>query len=291
MISSAADPPDPIPNSVVKRGSPNDTWTQFGPGKVGHRRDFFLLNFFVSMIQPVILAAGKGTRMKSDLPKVLHELLGKTFLQRVIDAVEEADFPKPIIVLGDNEEVIKSAIGPDYRYVRQDVPRGTAHALQSCEKLLKDFKGSILVLYGDHPLTSSESLKRIADHHEQNNLDLTFFTAVLPDFEGPHAPFAHYGRIIRDDGQIRIVEKKEATPEQLAIKEVNLGMYCFRSPWIWEALKKATPHNASGEYYLTDMIKIAQDFGKKVGTISLPPTEAMGINTQEDLEIAEEILK
>ncbi len=244
------------------------------------------------MIQPIILAAGKGTRMKSEKPKVLHELLGKTFLQRVVDVVEATKvFPKPVIVVGENEEAIQAAIGPDFTYARQDVPRGTAHAVAACEPLLKDFDGSVLVLYGDHPLTSSESLKRIAEHHEKNEFDLTFFTAVLPDFEGPRAPFAHYGRIIRDNGRIRIVEKKDATPEQLAVKEVNLGIYCFKSPWVWEALRQVSPRNASGEYYLTDLIKIAVEQGKKVGTVPVPSIEAMGINTQEDLKIAEQLIQ
>ena len=230
--------------------------------------------------------------MKSETPKVLHELLGKTFLRRVFDAIEKTNrFQKPVIVVGDNEEAIKSAIGSDYRYVRQDVPRGTAHAVRSCEKLLKDLKGSVLVLYGDHPLTSSESLKRIAEHHEQNDFDLTFFTATLTDFEGPRAPFAHYGRIIRDNKQIRIVEKKDATLEELAIKEVNLGVYCICSPWVWDALKVVSPRNASGEYYLTDLVKIAIDQGKKVGTVPVPPEEAMGVNTREDLKIAEQLIR
>lgn len=243
------------------------------------------------MIQPIILAAGKGTRMKSDLPKVLHELGEKTFLRHVVDAVFAAEkLSNPLIVVGEHENQIKDAIGDSHGYVRQDVQRGTAHAVKICEPHLKNKANSIIVLYGDHPLITSKSLDKIAEHHLENNPAITFFTTTVPSFEGWYSAFSSFGRIERSNDSVKIIEKKDAIPEQLQITELNPGIYCFNAEWLWSSLPQIKPNNAAGEYYLTDLIALAVKHKKPIKTLYLPPEEALGINTPEDLKVAEGLL-
>lgn len=244
------------------------------------------------MIQPIILAAGKGTRMKSDLPKVLHELGNKIFLRHVVDAVFAAEkLSDPLIVVGEHENQIKDALGDSHSYVRQDVQRGTAHAVKICEPHLKNEVNSIIVLYGDHPLITSESLDKIADSHIENNPAITFFTTTVPSFEGWYSAFSSFGRIERHSNSIKIIEKKDATPEQLQITELNPGIYCFDAAWLWDALSQVRPDNAAGEYYLTDLIALAVSHKKPIKTLYLPPEEALGINTPEDLQVAKGLIQ
>ncbi|TAN58507.1 hypothetical protein EPN15_00800 [Patescibacteria group bacterium] len=244
------------------------------------------------MIQPIILAAGKGTRMKSETPKVLHRLGGKTFLHRVIGAIQEADeLSDPLIVVGEHENLIKEAIGNSHNYMRQDVQRGTAHAVKICEPHLKNKAGSIIVLYGDHPLITSESLDNIAQHHLAHRPAITFFSTIVPSFEGWYSAFSSFGRIERSVNSIKIIEKKDATPIQLQITELNPGIYCFDANWLWEALSQIRPDNAAGEYYLTDLIALAVSHKKQIETLNLPPEEALGINTPEDLQVAEGLIQ
>lgn len=242
------------------------------------------------MIQPIILAAGKGTRMKSDLPKVLHKLGDKIFLRHVVDAVFAAGkLSDPLIVVGEHENLIKEAIGDSHSYVRQDTQRGTAHAVKICEPHLKNKANSIIVLYGDHPLITSKSLDEIAESHIENNPAITFFTTTVPSFEGWYSAFSSFGRIERRGDSIKIIEKKDATPEQLQITELNPGIYCFNAEWLWNSLPQIKPNNAAGEYYLTDLIALAITYNKPIDTLYLPPEEALGINTPEDLKIAERL--
>ena len=177
--------------------------------------------------------------MKSDLPKVLHELGEKIFLRRVVDAVFAAEkLSAPLIVVGEYENLIKEAIGDSYNYVRQDVQRGTAHAVKICEPHLKNKANSIIVLYGDHPLITSKSLDNIAEHHLAHRPTITFFTTAVPSFEGWYSAFSSFGRIERSVSSIKIIEKKDATPEQLLITELNPGIYCFGEDWLWDALSQ-----------------------------------------------------
>ena len=244
------------------------------------------------MIQPIILAAGKGTRMKSDLPKVLHELGEKIFLRRVVDAVFAAEkLSAPLIVVGEYENLIKEAIGDSYNYVRQDVQRGTAHAVKICEPHLKNKANSIIVLYGDHPLITSKSLDNIAEHHLAHRPTITFFTTTVPSFEGWYSAFSSFGRIERSVSSIKIIEKKDATPMQLQITELNPGIYCFDADWLWGALSQVRPDNAAGEYYLTDLIALAVSHKKPIESLNLPPEEALGINTPEDLQAAKGLIQ
>ncbi len=244
------------------------------------------------MVQPIILAAGKGSRMKSDLPKVLHELGDKIFLSRVIDAVFEAEkLSNPLIVVGEHENLIKEAIGNSHNYIRQDVQRGTAHAVKICEPHLKNKADSIIVLYGDHPLITSESLDKIAEHHLAHRPTITFFTTTVPSFERWYSAFSSFGRIERNVNLIKIIEKKDATPIQLQITELNPGIYCFDANWLWEALSQIRPNNAAGEYYLTDLIALAVSHKKTIETLNLPPEEALGVNTPEDLQVAEGLIQ
>lgn len=243
------------------------------------------------MIQPIILAAGKGTRMKSDLPKVLHELGDKIFLRHVVDAVFAAEkLSDPLIVVGEYENQIKEAIGDSHSYIRQDVQRGTAHAVKICEPHLKGKANSIIVLYGDHPLITSKSLDKIAKHHLENKPAITFFTTIVPSFEGWYSAFSSFGRIERNSDSIKIIEKKDATPDQLQITELNPGIYCFNTEWLWSSLPQIQSNNAAGEYYLTDLIGLAVSHKKPIETMYLPPEEALGINTPEELKIAEGLI-
>ena len=244
------------------------------------------------MIQPIILAAGKGARMKSDLPKVLHELGDKIFLRHVVDAVFAAEkLSDPLIVVGEHENLIKEAIGGSHNYVRQDVQRGTAHAVKICEPHLKNKAGSIIVLYGDHPLITSESLDNIAEHHLAHRPTITFFTTIVPSFAGWYSAFSSFGRIERNTNSIKIIEKKDATPMQLQITELNPGIYCFDANWLWEAISQIRPDNAAGEYYLTDLIALAVSHKKPIESLNLPPEEALGINTPEDLQAAKGLIQ
>lgn len=229
--------------------------------------------------------------MKSDLPKVLHKLGDKIFLRRVVDAVFAAEkLSDPLIVVGERENLIKEAIGDSHSYVRQDVQRGTAHAVKICKPHLKNKANSIIVLYGDHPLITSESLDKIAESHIKNNPAITFFTTIVPSFEGWYSAFSSFGRIERNSDSIKIIEKKDATPEQLQITELNPGIYCFNAEWLWSSLPKIQPNNAAGEYYLTDLVALAITYNKSIEILNLPPEEALGINTPEELKIAEGLI-
>lgn len=243
------------------------------------------------MIQPIILAAGRGTRMKSELPKALHKLGEKTFLHHVVNAVQSAEkLSNPLIVVGEHENLIKKAVGDSHSYVRQDVQRGTAHAVKICEPHLKNKANSIIVLYGDHPLITSKSLDKIAEHHLESNPAITFFTTTVPSFEGWYSAFSSFGRIERSNNSIKIIEKKDATPDQLQITELNPGIYCFNAEWLWNSLPQIQSNNAAGEYYLTDLVALAVSHKKLIRTLHLSPEEALGINTPEELRIAEGLI-
>jgi len=243
------------------------------------------------MVQPIILAAGRGKRMNSETPKVLHRLNGKSFINSIVSTIENTkDFKKPIIVTGENQEMVEQEIGDRAIYIRQNAPLGTGDAVLSCREFLKNSLDPIIILYGDHPLISYISLDKIVNHHTKHLPTITFFTTIPPSFENEYQPFSAYGRIKRENGSIKIIEKRNASPEELEIREVNLGAYCFEPSWLWSTLPKIKKNEISKEYYLTDLIDIATNENKKVETLALEPEEALGINTREDLEIAKKLI-
>ena len=235
------------------------------------------------MLKSVILAAGKGTRMKSDIPKVLHTIFDKTLVGYVIDAVNGTDLAdENFVIVGHQAEKVEEYINDNYsnaRTVLQSPQLGTGHAVSMVLPYLNDFDGEVVILCGDTPLITSETLKEFVEYHRANNSDLTVMSAI---FDNP----ANYGRIVRNvqnhvDG---IVEEKDASPEQKAIKEINAGIYCLDWNKVKPAFSELKTNNAQGEYYLTDIIKWGNEQGLKVNAYTLKNNEEIfGINSKANL--------
>ena len=249
----------------------------------------------------VVLAAGKGTRMRSTLPKVLHPLAGQPLLAHVLRSIETIPTTKvfsahkdtvstyrPIVVLGHEAGQIEAAFGDRCLYAVQHEQLGTGHAVLAAQTAvdgLNPLPQTVLVCYGDTPLVRSEMLASVLVEHITKGATITFLTAFTE-------PPSDYGRVVRDThGRVReIVEVKRATPQQLQIKEVNSGVYCFDRVWLWEALH-ALPRNASGEYYLTDLIAVAGAQERVIATVSGLLDETLGVNNRVQLAEAEQLIR
>jgi UDP-N-acetylglucosamine diphosphorylase/glucosamine-1-phosphate N-acetyltransferase len=231
-------------------------------------------------IAAIILAAGRGVRMQSDLPKVFHNLFGKPMLESVLNTVKSLGISKIFVVVGHKKELITEYFKDwPITFVNQDQQLGTGHAVRVVEPYLKDFSGTVLVLAGDVPLLSQMTLKKLLEFHLTSNAAATDLTADLPDA-------GNYGRILRDKtGQIsKIVEKKDATPEELKLTEINTGTFCFNSKDLFSSLAKVRSENAQKEYYLTDTIEILKSENKPVfGFKTSNYKETLGVNTKEEL--------
>jgi len=230
----------------------------------------------------VVLAAGKGTRMNSDLPKVLHKLNSKTLLDYVLDESELLNPLESILIVGFKKDQVISHTKnrTNLKYVTQKEQLGTGHAVLQTEGLLKNEKGHILILYGDVPNIKASTLQPIVDNHVMNNRDLTLITAEIEDPTG-------YGRIIRDESGnlLKIVEEKDCNDYEKKIKEWNPGIYIFKIPEVFEILNKIKTNNASKEYYLTDAIGLAQKSNMQIKAIKIENSdEVLGINTTEQLD-------
>lgn len=237
-------------------------------------------------ISTVILAAGKGTRMRSKRPKVLHELLGKPLISYSIETAKQVTGLKPVVIVGYEADAVREVIGDQVDYVQQVPQLGTGHAVQQIEALLREQADLILVLAADMPLLTSDSLKRLVTLQETSGGPITITTFFSQEPRG-------FGRVVRDAfGDVReIVEQLHATPEILAIRELNAGVYCFDAKWLWEALPRI-PLSPRGEYYLTDLVGIAVEDGLPINTFRLEDAdEAMGINTRIHLAQAESLLR
>ncbi|RBP40617.1 bifunctional UDP-N-acetylglucosamine diphosphorylase/glucosamine-1-phosphate N-acetyltransferase GlmU [Garciella nitratireducens] len=231
----------------------------------------------------LILAAGAGTRMKSQKPKVLHEICGKPMLQHVIDTAKELKVDQTIVVVGHGAERVREIIGENVNYVYQDQQLGTGHAVMQAESFFENYEGNVLVLYGDTPLISAKTLQELMDYHKENHLDVTVLTTKIKDPTG-------YGRIIRNHkNEIKaIVEHKDADQEQLKITEINSGMYYFKANLLRHALKQITNDNVQKEYYLTDVIGILSQEGYHIGGyIAKNEVEIQGVNSRIQLAQAE----
>lgn len=235
----------------------------------------------------VILAAGKGTRMKSALPKVLHRVGGKPMLQHVLDAANEAGSEKNIAVVGFGGEMVKECIGAQAEFVVQEKQLGTGHALMQADAFFRAFDGTVMVLYGDTPLLRGALLAKLYETHRLSGAQATILTAKMPDPTG-------YGRIIRSkSGMVRkVVEQKDASEAELLLDEVNSGIYCFECDSLIDALSKLTCENAQKEYLLTDVVEILNAQGKKVCAMAAQEyEETLGINSRVQLAGAERILR
>ena len=242
------------------------------------------------MIKSIILAAGKGTRMKSDTPKVLHTIFDKTLVGYVIDAVNNTGLAdENFVIVGHQAERVEEYINENYdnaKCVLQSPQLGTGHAVSMALPYLKDFDGEVIILCVDTPLITSETIKEFVEYHRENQSDLTVMSAI---FENP----TNYGRIIRnqDSSLNSIVEEKDATPEQKAVKEINAGIYCINWAKIKPAFNELTSNNAQGEYYLTDIIKWGNEKNLSVNAYTLKNNEEIfGINSKTHLAEATKML-
>lgn len=241
----------------------------------------------------VILAAGKGKRMNSNVPKALTLVGGKPILQYLYESVVASQIDgEPIVVIGPERQKLCESFGETCVYVVQEEQLGTGHAVLVTKEAVGDAE-ALIVLYGDHPFISTSSIQALAQKHEQRGNVLTMMTTHLPDFGDWRKAFLHWSRVVRgENGHIlKDVQFKDATEEERMITEVNPCLYCFETKWLWENLVRVKKENAQDEYYLTDLIAMAVFQSQKLSSIDVSPEEVIGINTQEEREIAEEILK
>ncbi|SHM20299.1 UDP-N-acetylglucosamine pyrophosphorylase [Caldanaerovirga acetigignens] len=234
----------------------------------------------------IILAAGEGTRMNSSIPKVLHKVCGVPMLGHVISQAKEAGAKRIIVVVGRGAEEIKRAFeGQKVEFVLQAEQKGTGHALLQTESAVKG-EETLLVLYGDMPLVTSETLKSMVEYHIRNLTAATVMTAKVKDPAG-------YGRIIREGYRvIAIKEEKDASQEEKAIGEINSGIYCFDGERVFEALRQVNNNNAQGEYYLTDVVEILNREGENVLAYEVQdPSEVQGVNDRIQLAMAQSVMQ
>ena len=235
----------------------------------------------------VVLAAGKGTRMKSAVPKVLHPICGRPMLQYPLQAAQLAGFEQIQVVVGHQSEAVKEAFSAtQLSWVEQTEQLGTGHALMCAAEALAGFSGTLLLLCGDVPLLRAETLQQLLKFHRQQQAAVTVLTAEMPNPTG-------YGRIIRSGEQVlEIVEEKDATDQQRQVQEINTGTYLFDAEFVFGALKNLKTDNAQGEYYLTDVVAVAVAAGEKTRAICVnDPTEVMGINDRCQLAEAEALMR
>jgi bifunctional UDP-N-acetylglucosamine pyrophosphorylase/glucosamine-1-phosphate N-acetyltransferase len=235
----------------------------------------------------IVLAAGQGKRMKSKLYKVLHPVCGKPMVSHVLDTIRQASCERAVVVVGHGAEAVKAVLGDTAEYVLQAEQLGTGHAVRQAESLLGQEEGITVVTYGDTPLVTAETVKALIAHHMEQSAAATVLTADVVDPSG-------LGRIIRgDDGSVlRIVEQKDCTEEEAAIKEINTGTYCFDNRKLFSALREVTNDNAQGEYYVTDVIGILRDRGERIAAcLCKDPEEATGVNDRIALGEAERLMR
>lgn len=236
----------------------------------------------------VVLAAGEGTRMKSRRTKLLHRLAGKPMARYALDTALEVGAEETTFVVGKNSDELRRVLGErGISYAYQPERKGTGHATMQARSLLQGRSDLVLVYYGDMPLLKAESLRKLVENQEQGRTALTMLTLISEDSMG-------FGRVIRaPDGRVlEIVEEKVATPEQLAVQEINCGIYCFDADWLWSHIDQIPLNPIAQEYYLTDMVGIAVADGKRVeAVVSDDPEEMIGINNRVHLSRAEAVIR
>jgi bifunctional UDP-N-acetylglucosamine pyrophosphorylase/glucosamine-1-phosphate N-acetyltransferase len=241
----------------------------------------------------VILAAGKGTRMPSNRPKVMHEIGGRPMVLHVIDTIRDIWGERIYLVVGYMAEKVVEAVKQDdgphrgVEFVYQREQLGTGHAVLQCEDAMADFDGTVIVLNGDVPCLRARTIERFAQYHDAENAAGTVLTAMVDDATG-------YGRIVRDaDGSLlRIVEEKDASDDEKRIQEINSGLFCFNKRALFEALRTTDRDNAQNEYYLTDVIDVLKRRGEGVRAFCVDdPREVSGVNTEEELDAVRRYFK
>ena len=234
-------------------------------------------------VDVIIMAAGLGTRMKSRTAKVLHRAGGRPLIDYVVDLAQQVSGHPPVVVVGHQHEAVEKHLGDRARYALQEKQLGTGHAVQQAMQQVDPKGKSILILSGDVPLTRPETIAGLVDVHQQSGNALTLVTMAVDD------P-AMYGRIIRDGsgGVVKIVEAKDADENQRKIREVNAGIYLFDGQHLADNLRRLSTNNAQGEYYLTDLIGMLRESGKRVGALRVDdPVEAFGVNSRAELATVE----
>ena len=238
-------------------------------------------------VAAVVLAAGKGTRMKSDIPKVIHPICGRPMVAHVVDSLREAGIERIIIVVGSAAKQIQEVLGSELEYVVQEEQLGTGHAVLQTASVLENHDGPLLVIHGDTPLYRPATLRELVHSHQDSGAIGTVLTVNVDD------P-TDYGRIIRDStgGFERIVEQKDATPEEAMVKEINSGTYVFECAAMFSALSRVRPQNVQHEYYLPDVLPILREEQGKVQIFNHgDDEEALGINNRVQLAVAEQIMR
>jgi len=254
-------------------------------------------------IKFLILAAGKGTRMDGDLPKVLAPLGGKPMIKHLLETISKVYDGKPIVIVGYKAELIKAELGDSCIYALQKEQLGTGHAVFSAKEYCED-ADEIIVLSGDQPFVKAETIKKTLEKHKNSKAKITFTTTEVPDFLDWRKYFIPLGRILRKNGPARspessgaggeitgIREYKDANDEEKKITEINAACcYVFDAKWLWENIPKIKNNNAKKEFYLTDLFYIAYDEKEKIETIKINPDESMGANSKEDLEMLQKFV-
>ena len=238
-------------------------------------------------IMAIVMAAGKGTRMKSKKSKLVQKIYGKEVVRRAVENAEKAGVKEIVAVVGYMKEEVMAVLGDNVKYAFQEEMLGTGHAVMQAKEYLKGKKGKVLVLNGDVPLIRPETLNKLLEKSIENKEYATLLTAIYDNPKG-------YGRIVRDEGGniSAIVEEKDTTDEQKEIKEINAGIYCFDIEELLNALDEIKPDNAQGEYYLTDVIQIMNEKGLKTGAVIVEDnTEILGINDRIQLEMLTKVLQ
>ena len=251
-------------------------------------------------VAAVLLAAGKGTRMQSDLPKVVHPVMDRPMISWVVEACRDAGVSRIVVVVGYEAATVRDALadevsagedgrGPAIAFAEQTQQLGTGDAARAAVPALEGFPadGTVLIMCGDGPLITAQTLRTILEQHHASGAAATLATAELDDPTG-------YGRVLRgEDGNFQaIVEQKDATPEQLAVREVNPSYYAFRAGPLFEQLSHLTNDNAQGEYYLTDVPGMLREAGETVGVVNaVPADQILGVNTLNDLAHVDGVLR
>ena len=238
-------------------------------------------------VMAIVMAAGKGTRMKSKKSKLVQKIYGKEVVKRAVENAEKAGIKDIVAVVGYMKEEVMAVLGDSVKYAKQDEMLGTGHAVMQAKEYLRGKKGKVLVLNGDVPLIRPETLNKLIEKSIENKEYVTLLTAIYDNPTG-------YGRIVRDEGGniSAILEEKDTTEEQKEIIEINAGIYCFDIEELLAALEKIQPNNAQGEYYLTDVIQIINEKGLKTGAVIVEDnTEILGINDRIQLEMLTKVLQ
>lgn len=240
----------------------------------------------------VILAAGKGKRMGSEIPKPLLSIAGRPMVAHLLDSVIASGVDaRPIVVVApDCVELFKNALDDHCDFAVQTEQLGTGHAVLMAKDAVGDAE-RVVILYGDHPFISARTLRELVTLHDATPSAVAMLTSIVPNFKKPYDAFRGWARIIRDESAevIAIREAKDCSDDELGLREVNPGIYAFPAAWMWEHLPHVGKRNASGEYYLTELFTIAFAEGKRVVTADADALDVMGVNTPDELRRAEEV--